>query len=206
MSSHAPQTPGATRARLRVDIVDAWCAGSGRGRGRHLDALVVRDGHRLPYLPGRHLRGLLRFAVGCLDAWGHVGQSAQQIFGGRTSVACQLGRDTCQPGRLALTDAEMPDNERQWLLANAARGAVDMLFLSSYHTAIDRDKGVARAGSLRGVELVVPMTLYAQLEVEGQHAAEALDRLRRAAPLIRSVGGWRSRGYGRARVTIEAAP
>jgi CRISPR/Cas system CSM-associated protein Csm3 (group 7 of RAMP superfamily) len=49
---------------LTIDIRGYWHSGTGRGSGSHLDALVDTAHDGLPYLSGRHIKGLLRDANG----------------------------------------------------------------------------------------------------------------------------------------------
>ena len=68
--------------KLTVEILSYWHAGSGLGRGADLDALVLRNGDDLPYLPGRTLKGLLREAFMICEEMGHAqkGRTAE-LFG-----------------------------------------------------------------------------------------------------------------------------
>lgn len=194
---------GQLTARVTVQIVDPWHPGSGRSRGHHIDAAVVRGRHQLPYLPARHLRGLLRYAASCLDAWQEElpdateQPRAHEIFGRPGSHGAG------QVASVTLTNAELDPKEQAWFLANAETSAVESLYFSSFHTAIDSTTGTAKKHSLRGVELIVPMTLYATLEVAAPEPERLVGRIQQAAGLVRAVGGWRSRGFGRAAVKVE---
>lgn len=187
---------------LVVEFLDTWHVGSGRGRGAHLDAAVERDVDGLPYLPGRLLRGVIRDAAEALCAWGHLQQKeVADLFGSLLTADGASGPLQARPGRLQVSDARLPLEERAWLgredeEAQAARSA---LFVESFQTAIDERHGTARSGSLRGIELVVPLTLQAELGVQGaaDDIAQGWALLERSLPLVRALGAHKTRGHGR---------
>ncbi|WP_119156875.1 RAMP superfamily CRISPR-associated protein [Caldimonas tepidiphila] len=187
---------------LVVEFLDTWHVGSGRGRGSHLDAAVERDVDGLPYLPGRLLRGVIRDAAEALCAWGHLqSQQVADLFGTLLPAEGASGLAHARPGRLQVSDARLPPDERAWLgsadeEAQAARSA---LFLESFQTAIDERYGTARSRTLRGTELVVPLTLHAELGVQGtaDDIAQGWALLERSLPLVRALGAHKTRGHGR---------
>jgi hypothetical protein len=88
---------------------------------------------------------------------------------------------------------------------------VQGLYRSHFSTSIDHASGTAEEQTLRGIELAVPLTLYAAvLPVAGARHTDLQDSwpdlVRQALPLIQAVGAHRSRGLGRATMTLEDAP
>lgn len=194
----APSSAITREFKLEIKLLDLWHAGSGRGSGQHLDALVVRDEQRLPYLPGKHLRGLLREALHCVESWGQA-----STFGLATRLLGPRGEAPAPgstPGLIDITNATMLPVEHAWFNQNPA--AARELFTSVTRTAMDHERGVALPKSLRAIELVVPMTLKADLTFRGCTDALRLD-LSNAIGLVRAVGGGRNRGLGRARLLLE---
>lgn len=47
----------------RLKFYSEWHCGSGLGAGADVDALVVKDKNKLPYVPGKTIKGLIREAV-----------------------------------------------------------------------------------------------------------------------------------------------
>lgn len=193
---------------LTVELDDLWHAGSGRGQGRVLDAVPVVDAEGLPYLPGRQLKGLLRDALRCLETWGHAPAGTEaRLFGGEAQGTAQdLRLRRSEPGCVAVSNAVLGDAERQWLCSPDGRRLMPELFRDVFSTAID-EHGTANDQSLRGMQVVVPVRLQAQVRLEAADEAAArvdLEHLRRAAALVQHVGAKRSRGYGRARLVLEA--
>ncbi|WP_019627861.1 RAMP superfamily CRISPR-associated protein [Thioalkalivibrio sp. AKL10] len=194
-------------ARLTIDIRSWWHPGSGRGGGAVVDATAHRDADGLPVLPGRHIKGLLRDALECAETWGWAGHEglAQRLFGTRTEDA---GGQPPQPGCLRVSDARLPQDIAAYLSGHEiGRGLIPGLFHSRFATAIDHDTGTALDHSLRGIEVVVPLQLEAQVQpVPGRAPQEGWDaRLAEVLPLIRAVGAGRHRGLGRAELALEVA-
>jgi len=198
-----------TRCLLTVEFRDYWHIGSGRGQGKHLDAVVDKDTEGLPFVPGRMLKGLLRDALRRLEAWGNTGVasdqaavSVQELFGGPGGDISTATRHDTSPGLLFVGDARLPEELRRWLSHSDQAAQRQTLYRQIFSTAIDETTGGARENSLRGVEVVIPLTLSACLEVQGKAPEIAIRQIKRALPLIQAVGAHRSRGLGRARLSL----
>lgn len=195
-------------AILELEIHSYWHAGSGRGSGPQADAVVVRTPAGLPYLPGRTVKGLVRDAMLVAEAAGQVEQGrTAALFGQREPMEESedkgLGRFSLEPGALRFSDARLGDTEQRrlawesWAETEDGRAVAAELstFLSS--TKID-DRGQADKNTLRTIEVVVPLTLYAYVEpVDGADPGDWRSDLHKALPLLRAVGSKRSRGLGR---------
>jgi len=195
-------TPIQPARLLRVELLDTWQVGSGRAQGRHLDAVADRDAHGLPFVPGRMLKGLLRDAAAALEAWQHwPGGTTERLFGDHS----QRDDGLAAPGLLGIGNAELPLAERAWLASEDedARRQRAALFVAQFQTAIDRDSGIAASGSLRGIELVLPLALQAEVTLGRPGVPAGEDdwrRLTQLLPLVRAVGAHKTRGHGRARL------
>jgi len=191
-----------TRA-LRVQLLDTWHVGSGRAQGRHLDAVVDRDARGLPYVPGRMLKGLLRDAAQAMQSWGHWSAERVERLFGSASQGSEAG---LQPGLLHISSAELSAAERDWLGSDSAdaRRQREALFIAQFQTAIDQDSGIAASGSLRGIELVLPVDLMSEVML-GRSGQTATDddwqHLGALLPLVRALGAHKTRGHGRARLS-----
>lgn len=210
-------------ARLHLDFINYWHAGSGRSSGYHLDALCERDDCQLPVLPGRQLKGLLRHAVHRAEAWGWLSELAlpagplasheELLFGSRSHSE---SRSATQPGLLRVDTARLPDAELQWLAHTEQTELREELFGELFSTAIN-EQGSAQRYSLRGLQVCIPLRLQAALDLaitasdaalrsqqqaylQAGTAWQALDA---ALPLLDALGAHRSRGLGEARVTLD---
>jgi hypothetical protein len=185
--------------RLVVQLLDFWHCGTGKGSGEYLDALVDRDSDRLPFVPGKMLKGLLRDAVGLCEAWNHVPRNSQCILFGSDA----FDRDERQPaqpaepGTLWVSSARLPEDLAHWL--RKSPGPRQALFRDLFATAVDPETGAAVNRSLRGMEVAVPLRLEAEIGPlpERNPPADWQTTLKTALPLVRAVGHQRSRGLGR---------
>ena len=213
----------ANRTILTIEIRSYWHPGTGQGLGSHLDAVTHRGTDKLPALPGRTVKGLLRDAV---NRWELFGGYAKEPFAGNNPTITERlfgpppewGPAENEPsdervdhrrsGLLHCPDASLAENDRNYLIANPS--LISGLYRSHFSTAIEHESGTAREKSLRGIEVIVPLTLHVELELldDSQHpvlSAKWIDILRPALHLIRAVGAHRSRGLGRAVLKLPEA-
>ncbi len=198
-----------TAVTLKIEIRSDWHPGTGRGSGFHLDAVTHEGADGLPRLPGRTLKGLLRDALFRAESWGwpQVPQgSTATLFGavGRTDWSTA---DHTTFGLLRVTDAALPAEVASYLATEDGRGLIPGLYREHFSTAIEHGTGVAKGRSLRGMRVVVPLTLFAAVS-EVPNVAPVKDwrsRLAAVLPLVTAVGAHRSRGFGRAVLTWERA-
>lgn len=206
-------------ATLTIDIQGYWHTGTGRGSGSHLDALVDTHAGGLPYLSGRHLKGLLRDAVYKAEQWGRLDAHKARIggekitdllFGKRyTDPETRVPRDDTTAGLLRIGDGLLPEALRTWLTHSAQQDLREHFYRELSSTRIEDDSGVAKSRSLRGIQVTVPLRLEAAISTLPRlHGDEpqALDWqciLADCLPLIRAVGAQRTRGLGRAVLTLH---
>lgn len=187
--------------QLKIDIQSYWHPGTGSGRGADVDAIVYRDANGLPRLPGKSLKGILRNAF---SRWKNLTQtdnakpSADQLFG--------AGADDGDTwfGLIRVSDAVLADDICYHLLKN--QELVTGLYRTLHATAIKYETGTAVNKSLRGIEVVIPLTLYATLDevpIALHKTPNWHELIRPSLSLIQAVGAHRSRGLGRAVVTLE---
>ena len=190
---------------LVIDIHNWWQPGTGRGSGAHVDALAHTDADGIPELPGRTVKGLLRDAVEQAEEMGWLDKGLADSLFGKEADADGNGS---RPGTLRIASARLSDKERRWLASQAGEAARQQLFAELASTAINADSGSARAASLRAIQVVLPLKLAAEIEVLPVHEAPAewVAALETALPLIRAVGSGRSRGLGRATLSLEERP
>ncbi len=211
--------PSARSARLCFELLGWWHPGTGRGDGVAADAVVLRDATGLPYLPGRTVKGLLREAVHLGAAAGLPGLNAAveaQLFGtgladkGTTDRVRKLeeGRFRTHAGSLRFNDAVLGATRteaaawRAWAASDGGKVKVRELVSTLASTAIDPASGTVRDQTLRTIEVVAPVTLWAPLSVEGEAPVPWASVGEAAALFLRAVGSHRTRGLGRCAVTI----
>ncbi len=211
----------ATQAILTIDIQSFWHPGTGQGLGSHLDAVTHRGADKLPALPGKTVKGLLRDAVNRWELFGGYEHKpyaesqtplVERLFGSPPVRKVSLSKDAeevndhTQGGLLRFDPACLDPVDRGILTDKPC--LINGLYFSHFSTAIDYGSGTAEKNSLRGIEVVVPLRLYAGIEWFGEEDVLAnswIEALAEALPLVRAVGAHRSRGFGRATLTIEEA-
>ena len=185
---------------LTIDLLSYWHSGSGHGAKADVDAYVLRDNQGFPYLPGRTVKGLLR------DALCEMGEenAAIELFGKPAKPKDNTGST---PGKIAVDDARMADEERNWINNHSdADGLKAQLFDSVASTAIKKN-GVAAEKSLRLIEVALPMQLYGTITYTGNSDTESADvaLIGTACGLIRALGSHRHRGLGRCHWSLQSS-
>jgi len=189
--------------QLKIDIQSYWHPGTGSGRGSDVDAVTHRDAQGLPLLPGKTLKGILRDAVSRWEQFTKTSNApslAEQLFGAGADA------DEKWLGSVRVSDAVLADDVRYYLLED--KKLVTGLYRNIHATAIEHDTGTAVNKSLRGIEVIVPLTLYATLDEvpNAPHkVANWQKTIEQSLGLIQAVGAHRTRGLGRAVVTLEEA-
>lgn len=188
--------------QLKIAIQSYWHPGTGSGRGSDVDAVTHRDKDGLPLLPGKTLKGILRDAVSRWEQFTqaqHTPSLAEQLFGAGADA------DAKWLGSVRVSDAVLADDIRYYLLED--ENLVAGLYRSIHATAIEHNTGTAMNKSLRGIEVIVPLTLYASLDEVPNAPYKVANwhkTIEQSLGLIHAVGAHRTRGLGRAIVTLEA--
>lgn len=184
---------------LTFDIRSEWHVGAGREGGAYADSLVFKDPNGLPVLPGKSIKGLIRhafreaFNYGWLE--GATEDDLARLFGSE-------GAELSNQGLVHFSSATLSSPELAYF--NENKEAIHHLYRVRHSTAIEQKTGVAKEGSLRTMEVAVPMTLSAPLTLQAapKQAAQYQKWLKTALPLVCALGGKRRRGLGEVIVTL----
>jgi CRISPR/Cas system CSM-associated protein Csm3 (group 7 of RAMP superfamily) len=194
-----------TKLKMTFDIQSYWHVGSGEEGGAYADNLCLKNHLGLPYLPGRAIKGLLRsaFELAEQNSWfvskkGETTYLSKFVFG-------QEGESLSDQGCLVIDSAELSKGEQAYFEQNPSHTI--QLFDVHFSTAIDGETGSAKKGSLRSLEVALPMQLISEIEVNATFGDYNKDEiagfLRQVAPLISQLGAKRHRGYGDVLVSVE---
>lgn len=187
-----------TRWQLEFALLGDWHIGNGREGGAYADVLVVKDHLGLPVINGKSIKGLLRqaFYDACSYGWltGCSPVILNRLFG-------QAGTGLEDQGLIQLGNARLSTAEVQFFQQHPS--ARQQLYRVHHSTAMDAHTGVAKEGSLRSVEVVIPLTLQAELSLAAQTEWPFAQWLSLSLPLIMAVGGKRRRGFGEVSVTAK---
>lgn len=202
---------------LKIEIHEPWHVGTGTGAGIGADALTVKDASRLPVLPGRQIKGLLRDAMRRAEAAGAVAKGrTEALFGtppapridGEGSLASwqETGRYQTSPGLLRIGSGCLGESEdeqlgwRQWSAGGGDEAAELVGEMYDRITSTALEEGTVKDGTLRTVEVAMPVTLHAPIESAGD-ASWKVD-VDASLGLLRAIGKTRNRGFGRCTVTL----
>ena len=201
---------------LKFEIHAPWHIGTGTGTGLGVDALTVRGASGLPEIPGKAVKGLLRDAFAKVEQTGSIPSGRTvQLFGSApgsrgnkdVSIAArqEMERYESEPGSIQVDSARLgagtSDQQKwqDWATTDASTDLIDQMTEEVSSTRLDQ--GIAAKGSLRSVEVAIPLTLHAEvgsLDSDEQWKNE----VRLAAGMLRAVGKMRHRGFGRCTVTV----
>lgn len=207
------------QAVLCLEFQGFWHVGSGKGKGHYIDEECLKDNYGLPYVSGKQLKGLLRHAVRRAEKWGwyrdinlpikndsDAASIESLLFG---SASQEEGRFETSSGMLFVDNATLAKEEYDFLKASDQASLRQYLYQPLYSTRIDANTGSAVNMSLRGIEVTMPVTLYAELSLKITAFDEDLasqqqamlesspwDIIEKALPLVDAVGAHRSRGLG----------
>lgn len=178
----------------RVLFYSEWHCGSGLGMGAAVDASVIKDENQLPYVPGKTLKGLLREAGEVITELGFEDSTlVDEIFGTRTVV-----KGASIPGKCFFSNAEFSEEtKREFMQTNEY---IDMLYRTHTTTAID-ENGQAKEHSLRTIETVIPVSLYARI-ASIPDTTQHTEFLEMCMKYTKRLGVGRNRGLGRCDISI----
>jgi CRISPR/Cas system CMR subunit Cmr4 (Cas7 group RAMP superfamily) len=196
---------------LTFELHSYWHIGNGKAAGAYADALVRKD-QGLPFIPGKSINGLLRdaFTVADENDWFDEYQTATELS--LTDLLFGAGgvQGHKAQGLLQLSNASLSAAEAHYFNANPQ--AKSRLYKVLTTTAIN-EHGVALDGSLRGIEVAVPMVLSAALTLNQSHPNYQASETRlsgrfdtwlsQTLSLITVLGASRHRGLGK--VTINSS-
>jgi len=188
--------------KVRLEFLSYWQTGSGEGLRPDLDAVCHRDADGLPFFPGRTFKGLWREAMQVAEGYSHLPKEMTAQLFGTGDYSPRPGTSAWQTeSMLYFSDLVLEPEIRRWLCREENKLNRQELFRSVAFTALDN--GVARKGSLRNIEVCIPLTLHGTVSLpKPTKNKEWKDHLRKTAGLIRAAGYRRHCGLGRCQVRV----
>lgn len=175
-----------------IQLLDYWQAGSGQSSGMDTDVLPVMDAQKLPYIPGRTIKGLFKDAA----------EQVSLFQSDRTSVISQLfGMGNKVVGADAGSKCHFSNAELNPILAQSIiqQNLQASLVKKMPFTAIS-EGGQVKDKSLRKITFYKPMTLYGTI---GDFPCDLFDEMKIYASFIKRLGGSRNRGFGRCIIRLN---
>ena len=161
-----------------VTFLDYWHLSSGLSAGAKLDSTVTRDENGLPYIPGKTIKGLIR----------------EQSNNDKFLEIC-FGEEGNKIGKCHFLNIEIEENTRKFIIQEKLQ---NQLFDEIASTKIGED-GIAESGSLREIEVVVPISLFGEIKnIPNEYKQEMIKALKK----IKRMGLNRNRGLGRCFINV----
>lgn len=180
--------------KYQIQFHSYWHCGSGLAAGAGVDALVVKDADKLPFVPGKTIKGLLREAMEELRTW-----EGKEIDNDKDFLDLFGSNDEAEhkSATAFFSNAELANDEQKAIKNEKLQ---KHLYKAVSSTAIDATKGIAKEHSLRKIEVVVPCELYGEIHDVPDNIVKELTR---AMGFIKTMGTNRNRGLGRCTIKKE---
>lgn len=182
------------KIKYQIHFHSYWHCGSGLAAGAGVDALVVKDADKLPFVPGKTIKGLLREAMEELHTW-----EGKEINNDKDFLDLFGSNDEAEHifAKAFFGNAELKEDEQKAIINEELQ---EHLYKAVSSTAIDAATGIAKEHSLRKIEVVVPCALYGEIDDVPDSIAKELTR---AMGFIKTMGTNRNRGLGRCTISID---
>jgi CRISPR/Cas system CSM-associated protein Csm3 (group 7 of RAMP superfamily) len=164
--------------KIAIEFFTYWHCGSGSSGGSRVDALVAKDANGLPYIAGKTIKG-------------HIREMAESLNDKEFINLC-FGSSEEREGKCYFSNAIIEEK--------IDKNLVSYLFTTISSTKIDNN-GLAIDGSLREIEVVVPLKLFATIEFEDE-VKKFEDEMKKALLQVKRMGLNRTRGLGRCEITV----
>lgn len=178
------------RIKYRIEMMSEWHVGSGLDAGADADALVLKDEIKLPYIPGKTIKGLLKDSLSEIcTVKSEYTDLVNQVFGFKNK------EESSTEGNAYFTNAKLSETEQLEIVTN---NLSSQLYKNIASTRIKKN-GVAKEDSLRTMQVCIPLTLKGSIETEVENAKEILEK---AMKWTRYLGVGRNRGLGRCKFSL----
>lgn len=221
MDASMSECPKIYTITYRLKFYSEWHCGSGLGAGADVDALVIKDAHQLPFVPGKTIKGLLREAVEtvlCIEGWtdsnkkdfidvfGNSADKDWNIFTDSNSekekISPFMDRDVwlsyIKKSKSFFTNAELENSLKALILSDMdSEIETEHYFHFLYNSVASisiNEYGIAESQHLRKMETVIPCELVGQILGVPESFIPAL---KKGMQFIKRLGQNRNRGLGR---------
>ena len=179
-----------------IEFLDYWHLSSGLSAGAKLDSSVIKDSNKLPYMPGKTIKGLTREMAELFEDCEFV----NICFGGSSDDKddnCYNDKYKQTEGVCYFSNATINKDTAQKIVEHNMQ---DSLYDVITSTSINRETKVAKDNSLREIEVVVPIALHGFID---NVPKEYIDKVKSSLEMIKRVGLNRNRGLGRCRIVAK---
>jgi len=170
-----------------IQFFSHWHTGSGLSGGAYADAIVIKNSDGFPFIPGKTIKGLLHHAALEINRFNSakVDSTFTKHFFGREGYESQSFQTFFSDATLSQSLANQ--------LKELGEASRNVLYETISATQID-EGGQAAVGSLRQMEITVPITLFGSIYT---NESFDLSKLKACLSFIKCLGLNRNRGLGR---------
>lgn len=184
----------------QIRFFSYWHTGSGLSGGAYTDLLVNKTKQNLPFIPGRTLKGLFREAGVMINGFDSslVSQDfIYQVFG-ESPDENKMQKELYTKEALSyFSNANLSENATKGIIESKKQPFLYEILAS---TKIDK-QGLAEDGTLRQMEVTVPLTLYGMIE-HFPDRSDFIEQLTYCMNWVKRLGLNRNRGLGRCEFSI----
>ena len=189
--------------KYEVEFYSIWHCGSGLAGGASKDAIVIKDIHNLPYIPGKTIKGLVREALENVLSFSNkedLYETLIQSLGNskdhdlRSDVSDDS--EATRKGTTFFTNAVLDEQEQACIISEKLS---EYMYRSISSTAIG-ENGTAVEHSLRVIECTIPCKLYGEIQ---DIPDSIFEEYKMALQMIKRIGVNRNRGLGRCKFSIK---
>lgn len=183
----------------KIEFYSYWHTGSGLAGSTYADAIVNKNEQNLPVIPGKTIKGLLRDAAQQIHYFdGNLVSEVfiREVFGANSE---KEGVDYEKEGKAFFSNVELSKSLAESIIKKEYENELYKVISS---TQID-ENGQAKDGSLRQLEVTIPLTLYGAIEQfpESQNG-NYQKQLENCFAFIKQIGLNRNRGLGKCKFSI----
>ena len=172
-----------------ITLLTDWHIGSGLSGGAETDADVLKDKNGMPYIPGKTIKGLLKYAIQEMEKDANKKFDwTEKVFGVSDGQKDTDGESIGKSGASFFSNATIVEVEYNEVVQQQLQ---TYLYRQLASTRIDQN-GVAKDKSLRVFETCMPITLEGYIT-----NIENIDQMEMAMKWTRNVGINRNRGLGK---------
>jgi len=179
---------------IEIKFLTYWHCSSGSSGGSRVDATVVKDKNNLPFVPAKTIKGHIRDMAETLNDKNFVNEcfgysTFDDMFGYDKDILDKPNKK--REGKCYFTNAILEEQIDKELSS--------YLYHTLSSTAIKKN-GIAKTGSLREVEVVVPLTLKAKiLHIPKNY----IQQMKTSLLQVKRIGLNRTRGWGRCELNVK---
>jgi len=182
----------------QIEFFTFWHTGSGLSGSTYADQLVKKTENGFPVIPGKTIKGLLREGAETIHSLNSelvTENFIKDVFGEEPNKEQIDKEDGSLESKCFFSNIELSQYLQEKVSEKSSK---EFLYQVISSTKIDAT-GSATEGSLRQLEVTIPLTLYGVIE---SFPMEYIDQLKHCMDFVKRIGLNRNRGLGNCQISI----